>query len=109
MNFEQMQLDDLQTDDLQSAAADPEAVNTVEGEAGSIPAEMSFEEALAELDQVVRRLEAGEIGIEKSLELYSKGNELANFCARKLDEIEHRIARLTRQGDQMVELPFDAE
>ncbi|NLZ55830.1 MAG: exodeoxyribonuclease VII small subunit [Clostridiaceae bacterium] len=74
-----------------------------------MPAEMSFEEALAELDQVVRRLEAGEIGIEKSLELYSKGNELANFCARKLDEIEHRIARLTRQGDQMVELPFDAE
>lgn len=68
---------------------------------------LSFEEALARLEQVVRSLEQGELGLEESLELYEMGTRLVALCARRLDEAEGRLARLqTGEDGEIVQVPW---
>ncbi|GIW80957.1 MAG: hypothetical protein KatS3mg105_2764 [Gemmatales bacterium] len=55
----------------------------------------SFEEALAELEEIVRELEDGQISLEESLQRYEKGVNLLKQCYSKLQEAEQRISLLT--------------
>ncbi|RME32873.1 MAG: exodeoxyribonuclease VII small subunit [Thermoflexia bacterium] len=59
---------------------------------------MTFEEAFAELEEVVRRLEAGGLSLEESLALYERGRLLAAYCSQKLDEAELRVQQLLPDG-----------
>jgi exodeoxyribonuclease VII small subunit len=54
-----------------------------------------FEEAFARLNEIVRQLEAGETGLEESLQLYAEGMTLVGFCGLKLSEAEKKIEQLT--------------
>ncbi|RME81934.1 MAG: exodeoxyribonuclease VII small subunit [Zetaproteobacteria bacterium] len=56
--------------------------------------EMSFEEAIAELEAIVQRLEAGELTLEESVRCFERGTELARRCEALLEEAEQRIRRL---------------
>ncbi len=67
-------------------------------------ASMTFEEAFAELEQTVRKLEDGELALEESLVLYERGQALAQLCSRKLDEAELKIEQVTSQGDKPLNL-----
>lgn len=58
-------------------------------------AEMSFEEAMAALEEVVSRLEAGEVPLEESIRLYERGAELKAHCQKKLAEAEEKVAQIT--------------
>jgi len=62
-------------------------------------AEMSFEEALKELEQVVGQLERGEVPLEESISLYERGAALKDRCEAKLTEAEEKVAKLTLDGD----------
>ena len=62
-------------------------------------AAMSFEKAMAELEQVVTRLESGDVALEDSIALYERGAALRAHCARKLAEAEEKVARITLDGD----------
>ncbi len=55
---------------------------------------LSFEQALAELEQTVARLEAGNLTLEDALQLFERGQELAGLCERALTEAELRIEKL---------------
>lgn len=55
---------------------------------------MSFEEALAELEQIVRRLEEGRISLDESLALWERGETLHELCRARLDQAESRVAEL---------------
>lgn len=66
--------------------------------------EMSFEEAFAELEDVVRRLEAGGLSLEESLALYERGQALAAYCNQQLDQAELKVNLLTSDGRL---LPFE--
>ncbi|MDX6527079.1 MAG: exodeoxyribonuclease small subunit [Gaiellales bacterium] len=55
----------------------------------------TFEQARAELEQVVRRLEDGNTSLDEALALWERGEELYRLCAAKLDEAEERVARLS--------------
>lgn len=67
----------------------------------------SFETALTRLDEVVRRLESGDLTLDDSLKYYQEGMRLVRFCARKLDEAEKRIEQLTEDEDgSLVLQPF---
>lgn len=71
--------------------------------------EMSFEMALAELQSVVERLEAGKVPLEESLALYERGMELVAFCNARLDAAEQRVS-LVKLGPDGVQLqPFAGE
>ncbi|MGQ9606361.1 MAG: exodeoxyribonuclease VII small subunit [Thermogutta sp.] len=55
----------------------------------------SFEETLADLERIVRRLEGGELGLEESLAEYEKGVRLIRVCHRLLADAEQRIQIVT--------------
>lgn len=61
--------------------------------------EMSFEEAFAELEEIVRKLEAGGLSLEESLILYERGQKLAAFCNWQLDQAELKVRQLTPNGN----------
>jgi len=60
-------------------------------------AEMTFEEAMAALEQVVSRLERGDVALEDSIALYERGAALKAHCADKLRLAEERIEMIRVQ------------
>ena len=58
-----------------------------------------FEAAIAELETIVKKLEEGDLALEKSLELYERGVQLSRFCHTRLEEAEKRIEILNERGD----------
>jgi exodeoxyribonuclease VII small subunit len=60
-------------------------------------AEMTFEEAMAALEQVVSRLERGDVALEDSIALYERGAALKAHCAEKLRLAEERIEMIRVQ------------
>jgi exodeoxyribonuclease VII, small subunit len=70
--------------------------------------ELTFEEAFARLEQIVRQLEGGEVNLEESLRLFEEGVRLSRYCAQQLDAAEGKIVRLVEKPDGTVdEEPFD--
>lgn len=65
----------------------------------------SFEEAMAELEQLVARMESGELPLEASVASYRRGSELVRYCAMQLDQVESQVKVL--EGDMLK--PFSAE
>jgi len=63
------------------------------------PTIKDFESAVAELDTIVKSLEEGDLTLEKSLELYERGVQLARFCHAKLEGAERRIEMLNERGE----------
>ncbi|SDW94742.1 exodeoxyribonuclease VII small subunit [Celeribacter indicus] len=57
--------------------------------------DMSFEQAMAELDQVVSKLERGDVALEDSIRLYERGAALKAHCERKLKEAEEKVEKIT--------------
>jgi exodeoxyribonuclease VII small subunit len=57
-------------------------------------AAMSFEDALAELEQIVRRLEAGQVKLDDAIQSYERGAQLKQHCERKLNEAQQRVDRI---------------
>ena len=57
-----------------------------------------FEQALTELDAIVRSLEQGDQPLEQSLALFERGVTLSRFCHEKLTDAEKRIQVLTQSG-----------
>lgn len=62
-------------------------------------AEMSFEEALRALEDVVRRLETGEVPLDESITLYERGEALRNHCQARLDAAQARIEKIVAGAD----------
>lgn len=62
--------------------------------------EMSFEAAMAELEQVVGRLERGDVALDESIRLYERGAELKKHCESRLRDAEEKVAAITldREG-----------
>jgi len=68
--------------------------------------ELTFEEAFTELEETVRKLEAGGLTLEESLALYERGQALAARCNTQLDAAQLRIVQLTPDGE---ETPFEVD
>jgi len=64
-----------------------------------------YEQALAELEQIVNELESSERPLEETLALFERGQTLARYCSKLLDQADLRIERIL--GDQI--LPMDDE
>ena len=57
-------------------------------------AAMSFEDALAELEGIVRRLESGQIKLDDAIRSYERGAQLKRHCEQKLNEAQQRVDRI---------------
>ncbi len=66
----------------------------------------NFEEALSRLEEIVRELEKGEIGIEEALKLFEEGTGLSKLCAKKLSNVEKRVEILKKgeKNEEVLEL-----
>ena len=61
---------------------------------------MTYEQALAELEALIERIERGEIGLEESLAEYRRGAALLTRCRAILDTAEQQIEQLTANGSE---------
>ena len=79
---------------------------------GSPPAidGMSFEEALRALEDVVRKLESGDVPLEESIGLYERGESLRRRCQARLDAAQARIEKIVQGPDGKASgtVPFGA-
>lgn len=70
--------------------------------------EKAFEEALKELEEIVNRLEQGEIPLDEALQLFEQGVKLSRLCHTKLDEAQKRVEVLLKdEAGKMTARPFD--
>lgn len=77
--------------------------------AAGLPANLSFEQAIERLEQIVAEMEGAELPLEEVLKKYEEGTRLVRFCSQKLDEAEKKIELLSHKTDGSVELrPFPA-
>ena len=69
-----------------------------------------FEDALNKLEEIVHRMEAGDLSLDESLRAFEEGIKLVRLCSKKLEEAERRIDLLVKneQGDPAL-IPFSAE
>ena len=72
--------------------------------------ELSFEEALKELERIVMRLESGDAQLQEAIDLYERGDQLRRQCAARLDAAQARIEaiRTDTQGRAAGTAPFAA-
>ena len=75
--------------------------------AGPGEAELSFEEALARLEQAVLALESGELSLEQALETYEEGVKMARVCASRLQQAESRLSVLAEEHGRLILRPLE--
>ena len=72
----------------------------------------TFEQSLTRLDEIVRRMERGDVPLEEALSLFEEGTALVGACSKLLDEAELKVVQLTKGADgqpQETEFMDDAE
>ena len=69
--------------------------------------ELSFEEAIKDLQKIVEELENGNVELEKSIELYERGAKLRMHCEDKLRVAEKKITEISLEKDGKVSLKND--
>lgn len=61
---------------------------------------VNFESALAELESIVRKLEASQVTLEESITLYQRGLELYGYCFEQLQQAEQLIVKMNNEGEE---------
>ena len=79
-------------------------------ETNSDIAALTFEEALRALEEIVRSLESGEVPLDKTMDLYERGEKLRLHCQARLDAAQMRIDKIVAGPDGAATgaIPFDA-
>jgi len=102
-----------------SEAESPDPNQTSQGEKSDAPGgdeipadiqKLSFEEALKALEEIVSKLESGEVSLEESIEIYTRGTHLKRHCENKLKLAEARIEKITlaSEGEPRLE-PYESQ
>ncbi len=68
-----------------------------------------FEDALKKLEDILRKMEAGDMTLDESLKAFEEGIKLSRLCAEKLDEAERRVDILLKEDDKIIAKPFAGE
>jgi exodeoxyribonuclease VII small subunit len=68
---------------------------------------ISFEEALSQLEEIVRRMEDGKLTLEETSRLYGEGVKLAALCKSKLNLTRKKVTLLSEEDGAMKEVVFD--
>ena len=64
----------------------------------------SFEQAMADLEKIVRAIESGEVPLAQALAQYEQGTELISYCQKVLGEAEQKIAKLSKGLDGQLKI-----
>ena len=61
--------------------------------------EISFEDSLKKIEEIVEELEKGELSLDEALKLYEEGMEFSDKCMEKLNESKQRVEKITKEGN----------
>ena len=71
-------------------------------------AKKNFEKALADLENIVQRLDENDLSLDESLSLFEEGIKLSRFCSQKLDAVENKVEILLRDDEgNLKKEPFE--
>ncbi|AQS56598.1 exodeoxyribonuclease VII small subunit [Novibacillus thermophilus] len=70
---------------------------------------LTFEEALKRLEEVVQKLEDGDVPLEEAIDLFQEGMALSKRCSQQLDKAEQRIEMLMEENGEWTKKPFAPE
>ena len=70
---------------------------------------IDFEQQLKNLEELVATLESGDLSLEDSMKSFEQGIKVARECQTALKQAEQKVELLTRQGDELVSQPFEAD
>lgn len=68
--------------------------------------EISFEDAMAQLETIVEQLEDGDVPLEKAIDLFQQGMKLSQICSKKLEQVEQKIEMIVEEGGELKRKPF---
>ena len=71
--------------------------------------ELTFENAMARLEEIVGSLESGDFALDKSLSLFEEGIKLVRLCNDYLEKAESSVKKLINQDGELIEKDFDPE
>lgn len=71
--------------------------------------EIKFEDALKKLEEIVAKLEAGDMSLDESLARYEEGIKLSKICSRQLEAAKSKVELLMRSGGKFELKPFEEE
>lgn len=88
----------------------PKAMHPPMTEQADTTEELSFEEALKRLEDIVNQLERGDVPLDKSIDLYAEGDRLRAQCQKRLDAARAKIDQIRVRADGTADgtRPFDA-
>jgi len=69
--------------------------------------EQNFENALSRLEKIVEEMESGTLNLDRLMSHFEEGTQLVKFCTAKLNEVEHKIEKLVKKGDDMLTEPLE--
>jgi len=70
--------------------------------------ELTYEEAVSRLENIVREMESGQAPLDKSLALFEEGTGYVKLCTKMLEEAEQKVSRLSKGPDsEPLESPFE--
>jgi exodeoxyribonuclease VII small subunit len=69
--------------------------------------ELSFEEAITKLEEIVKKLEEGDVPLEKAIEYYQEGMILSKYCNEKLSKVEKQMEQIMNEQGEFV--PFSPQ
>ena len=71
-------------------------------------AKKNFEKALADLENIVQRLDENDLSLDEALSLFEEGIKLSRFCSQKLDSVEDKVEILLRDDEGVLKKePFE--
>jgi len=68
--------------------------------------ELSFEDAMIQLENIVGELEHGDVPLEKAIELFQQGMKLSQLCGQKLEQVERKIEMFVEEDGELRKKPF---
>ncbi len=71
--------------------------------------EVSFEEALSHLEEIVKKLEGGLLSLDESLSKFEEGIRLSALCNKKLLKTQQKVEKLVEKDRDLITEPFSAE
>lgn len=69
--------------------------------------ELSFEEAMEKLEEIVEKLETGDVPLEKAMNYYQEGMALSKLCSDKINNVQEKMTKILDEHGEM--MPFDVE
>ena len=63
---------------------------------------MKYEEAIKKLNEIMEKLESGDIPLDKTFEFFEEGKKLLNFCKKQLSEAEGKLLKITKSGTEEI-------